>query len=388
MEKVIINPKRMEWCLESLGIDIPILSEDLKIGQKTLKTAMEGEPAFTMKQLGKVAKYFNKSMLFFINQREVEEEKILSPQFRTINNKRPLHSRKLRKLVEIVENHRNIYLELLKDLEERYKDDWYPYDLELDTGDLEITAERIRSWLNIPEEINFKELRKLVESKEIIVIVSNGFNGVWQIDKRSPVRGFSLYFDSLPVIVIKKQTDGAQAFTLFHELAHLLLHKNSVMDYEEDYQSNTGLEKEANELTGNILIPYSYLLKIDTGLLITMESNEIDDYLDEYSRKWCVSNEAILVRLIQNKEIEYPFYSAYRNFKEYLFRRSLENTQQQSIPRTYRHREPLNIFGKSYVMTVLEAFHNQHITLAKASSFLDNLKIKDVHKLEKYVIQL
>jgi hypothetical protein len=37
-----------------------------------------------------------------------------------------------------------------------------------------------------------------------MVFVSNGYNGQWQIEKNEPVRGFSLYYETLPIIVIKK----------------------------------------------------------------------------------------------------------------------------------------------------------------------------------------
>jgi len=41
----------------------------------------------------------------------------------------------------------------------------------------------------------------------------------------------------------------------------------------------------------------------------------------------------------------------------------------------YRHREPSHIFGHTFVRTVLDALHGQYITLAKASHYLDGLKI-------------
>jgi Zn-dependent peptidase ImmA (M78 family) len=65
-------------------------------------------------------------------------------------------------------------------------------------------------------------VRESVENKGIMVIVSNGYNGPWQIDKSDPTRGFCLYYDMLPIIAIKKQSKGAMAFTLMHELAHLI----------------------------------------------------------------------------------------------------------------------------------------------------------------------
>ena len=52
--------------------------------------------------------------------------------------------------------------------------------------------------------------------------------------------------------------------------------------------------------------------------------------------------------------------------------------------RQYRHREPRHVFGDTYVRTVLDALSDRHITLAKASNYLDSIKIKDLHSLESY----
>ena len=50
----------------------------------------------------------------------------------------------------------------------------------------------------------------------------------------------------------------------------------------------------------------------------------------------------------------------------------------------YRYREPKHVFGDTFVRTVLDALNARHITLAKASSYLDSLKIKDLHQLENF----
>jgi Zn-dependent peptidase ImmA (M78 family) len=352
---------------------------------KTLISAAEGEAALTIGQLKKLSIYFHKSMLFFINPAQVDEDKILSAQFRTINNRRPIHDRKLRAFIERVEKQRAVYLGLKDDLEVPYQANWYPDDLDLSDINKKLVAEKIREWLMLPDVRDFVTLRQIVESKEIMVIVSNGYNGDWQIKKDESVRGFSLYYDSFPVIVIKKQIEGAQAFTLFNELIHLLLHKDSVLDYEEDYESEAGREKEANLLAGYILMPDRLVDEINIRELARVRDNDIDRLLKPYADRWCVSVEAILVRLIQERKINFAFYEAYREYKADL--RMQPRDEDISIPRNYRHREPLKIFGESFVTTVLEAYHNQHISLAKVSSYLDNINIKDVHKLEKHVIQ-
>lgn len=389
MDKAIINPRRLQWCLDSFDLSLEELAGKLGISIKTLETIWENKPSVSIKQINKLAIFFNRSMLFFINPNAVKEEKILSPQFRTINNRRPIHSRTIRILIEQAEKHRKIYLSLLEDIEEEIITYWFPEEIDFENLNIPDKAKSIREWLNLDNSLSFKELREKVENKGILVILSNSFSGPWKIDKKNPVRGFSLYYDVLPIIVIKKQSDGAQAFTLFHELVHLLLHKNSVLDYEEDYRSEEGIEKEANRVAGNILIPDNFLSQIDIQQLKSLGVDQIDNYLDCFSRQWCVSNEAILVRLLHKYFINNSFYADYKSFKEYLFRQKekiIEDFPKNNVVRTYRHREPLNIFGKNYVNTVLEAYQSQHITLAKASTYLDNIKVKDVHKLVEYVV--
>jgi len=87
--------------------------------------------------------------------------------------------------------------------------------------------------------------------------------------------------------------------------------------------------------------------------------------------------------LINNK-IPQQLYQSYKSFKNQ--QAVIESRKETGkIPRTYRHREPINVFGKPFVYAVFDSLHNRKITLAKASTYLDNLKISDVRQLERYV---
>ncbi|MDC9714656.1 MAG: ImmA/IrrE family metallo-endopeptidase [Gammaproteobacteria bacterium] len=385
MEKIAINPSRLEWCLNAVQIDIECLSVELKIAQKTLEQAMESKEVFSVNQLEKIANYFKRNLLFFLESEEPQEDKIYSPQFRTINNQKPIHSPKLRGFVEQVEKQRQVYLGLLEDLDETINNDWYPDDLNLNEDIKDISA-NIRRWLELAVSDDFSAIRDAVEQKGIMVIVSNGYNGKWQIDKKNPVRGFSLYYEILPIIVIKKQTSlGAQTFTLMHELAHLLLHRESAIDNGEDFCNYQGKEKEANEFAGNLLIPDGFLTQIDIEQVLKLQAQEYNSFFEKYRKLWSVSNTAILVRLLINEKISQEHYQNYVNYQEEQLKREANQVGSGSIPRIYRHREPMNIFGKPFVYTVFDSLHNKKITLAKASTYLDNLKISDVRQLEQYV---
>lgn len=385
MEKIAINPSRLEWCLKAVQIEVDDLSAELKISQKTLQHAMEGKEAFSVSQLEIVANYFKRDLLFFLEPTFPQDEEIYSVQFRTINNQKPIHSSKLRSFVEQVERQRQVYLGLLEDLGEPITNAWYPDHLNLSEGIKNISA-NVREWLGLKISDTFADMRDAIEKKGIMVIVSNGYNGKWQIDKQNPVRGFSLYYDVLPIIVIKKQASlGAQTFTLMHEFAHLLLHRESAIDNDEDFYNYQGKEREANEFAGNLLIPDHFLSQIDSEQLLKLETQEYNSFLTVFRNLWSVSNSAILVRLLINGNISQHHYQSYLNHTAEQLKNEASQVSSKPIPRSYRHREPMHVFGKPFVYAVFESLHTKKITLAKASTYLDNLKISDVRQLELHV---
>jgi hypothetical protein len=86
-----------------------------------------------------------------------------------------------------------------------------------------------------------------------------------------------------------------------------------------------------------------------------------------------------LRRLLDAGRLPQSQYAAYRQW-----RAQLAVTPEDGGTRMYRHREPKHVFGDTFVRTVLDALNARHITLAKASSYLDSLKIKDLHQLERH----
>jgi Zn-dependent peptidase ImmA (M78 family) len=163
-----------------------------------------------------------------------------------------------------------------------------------------------------------------------------------------------------------------------HELAHLLLHRESAIDDDNDFFSYQGKEKDANEFAGNILVPDYFLRQIDLDNFPIREVSAYESYLRNFCESWCVSTEVILRRLLNEGFLQNESYQAYRDWKQ-----SLPVVTQGSGGSRYRYKEPVRIFGESFVRTVLDALHGKQITLARASTYLDNLKIKDLRRLEE-----
>ena len=380
-----LNPARVAWCCEQADLTLDDLAVATGISLQTLHRTMDGEDALSVPQLGKIAAVFNRGLLFFLEPGPVDDTALRSPQFRSMSNRKPHLSPWLMGFIQRAERQRALYLSLLEEMDEVPIADWFPEYLTLTTCRPQDAAGQARIWLGLDDNpdkaVNFRNLREAVEARGIMVLVSNGYRGLWQIPKDSSIRGFCLSFNRLPLIAVKKQnSEGAQAFTLMHELGHLLLHRESTIDHEEDFHIDPvdyrNKETQANAFAGHVLVPDTFLDRIPLNIPPLDEVTAYDEHFKGFAKTWGVSVEVVLRRLMNAGRLPKERYMAYRSWKRRL----------PAPPSTggsrHRHLEPLKMFGRGYVETVLDALHGNFITLAKASNYLDNLKIKDLRQIE------
>ena len=378
MERVhSLNFRRIEWCCQQVGITPSQLASDVGISASTFEQASQGADALTLGQLRRIANYFGRGVLFFLESSPADSDKIYTAQFRTLANQKPHLSPKLKQIIQRAERQRAIYLSLREDLDHEDRPRFSPPNV----SDLQprVAAGVARAWLGLGTQQTFNEYRAAVESCGLLVFRSNGYNGKWQIPRDSPVLGFSLYDPRCPLIVVKKQAaETRQTFTLMHELGHVLLHKMSSIDDEADLYSGEGGESEANSFAGYLLVPDENLAEINDAER-PQEISQFDVWLEPQRTAWGVSGEVILRRLLDVGRLDEADYNSYRKWRIATLR-----PQEDTGVRMYRHREPKHIFGDTFVRTVLDALNAHQISLAKASTYLDSLKIADLHRLEQH----
>ena len=379
MEKITaINPERILWSMRERGMEVPQLAEDAGIARAILQRVLDDHAGLTFGQLQRLAKLFNRGVLFFMEPGEPVVDQYYSPQFRTLANQKPQLTPTVRAVIERAERQREIYLSLREDLGEPVKSEIdLPNLSEYAAGD---AGEVVRQWLGLSDRNSFESYRAAVEAKGILVFRTNGYNGAWQIPKDDDIDGFCIYAPQCPIIVVKKQAaEARQTFTLFHELAHLLLHHESFIDASTDLYARTGKEKEANEFAGRLLVPTAMLAQIFAHPKPAVAS-DYDDWLKPYRTAWSVSSEVILRRLLDQGRLAEADYVAYR-----AWRQAQVTTPGEGGSRGYRYREPFHIFGSTFTRTVLDALAQRRITSTKASGYLDNLTLEDLRKLEKHL---
>jgi Zn-dependent peptidase ImmA (M78 family) len=377
MERIeFINIARIRWCCQDLGITPYELGQEVGISNNTIDNLIENGEGLTFNQLKAVSEFFGRGILFFLETGELEPNRVHTPAFRTLANQKPELSQKLKLLIERVERQREVYLSLKEELGLERQAFQAPNTRGMNIAD---AANITRAWLGLRDNNSFDSYREAIESKGILVFRSNGYNGKWQIARESPIIGFVLYDPACPVIVVKKQSwETQQAFTLMHELGHIILHRSSSIDDEQDLLSGDGMESEANAFAGNLLVPSSFLAMINDADR-PIEVSLYDSWLDAYRRRWGISVEVILRRLLDNNRLDRESYIRYRRWRS-----------EQQLPegeggnRQYRHREPAHIFGAPYVRTVLDSLSSKKITITKASKYLDGITLRDIHQLEAY----
>ena len=377
MERInTINPQRVAWCCADLGLTPEQVAVESGLALDKLRAVLTDEGSLTFAQLRTLAEYFGRSVLFFLDPDPVNIEQIQTPQFRMLAGQKPELSRRVRHLVQRAERQRAVYLDLLEDLNGEERPRFEPPPL---PAALPAAARQARQWLGLNKHNNFESYRNALESKGILVFLTNGYAGKWQIAKESPILGFALYDPVLPVIVVKKQdAETRQTFTLMHELGHILLHRMSSVDDESDMRATKdGMERSANQFAAHLLVPDAFLATLqDAGR--PDDVTRLDEWLTPQRAMWGVSMDVILLRLVGAGRLPQTIYDAYHAWRE-----AQPRQQGDGGLRAYRYREPRHLFGDGFVRTVLGALSARHITLSKASDYLDGLKVDDVHKLER-----
>ena len=377
MEKLDgINPKRIEWCLRDHSISLGQCADDVDISINTLEKVMAGETGLTFAQLKKLGAYFGRTALFFLEAGPVKQDDVRSPEFRSLLNQKVEVSRAVKRVIQLAEWQREIYVELAGDLGAEDGGKFSPPSLQ--GVHPKLAAKKAREWLRGGAN-SFQSYRQLLEENGVLVFRTNGYAGKWQIPKENPILGFSLFDPSHPLIVVKKQrAEARQTFTLAHELGHILLHRMSSIDDESDLFSHRGKEAEANKFAGYFLVPDETLAEIDDDERPDHVA-EFDSWLSKSRAALGVSTEVILLRLIDAGRLSQSKYQAYRSWIE---NRVVDD--EDSGSRKFRHREPRHILGDRYVRVIFDALERNKISITKASKYLDDVKLSDLRELERF----
>jgi Zn-dependent peptidase ImmA (M78 family) len=196
------------------------------------------------------------------------------------------------------------------------------------------------------------------------------------------VRGFSFGEALFPVIGLNGgDSIHGRIFTLVHELGHLYLGEGGscdLGDFTRPLEERGPAEAYCNRFAGALLVPRGALLDDLAVRQADAHTEWSDDDLYRLSRRFRVSREVLLRRLLILGKADQGFYQTRRD--EYLaLPRRVKDKKAAPIPR------PIMIVrdaGKPFARLVLDAYHADTISAANVADYLGT-QLKHLPAIEK-----
>ncbi len=355
-----INPGILRKCREQIGLRL----SDVQKKVARIAEIENGEQFPTFRQLSTLSVLYSVPRWVFISEELPDEYRFdeSSPAFRQFASQRAevFEDPRLRRITAKIEKLRALILELLEDMGESRAEPFAPPDIH---SNPEVAAEATRSWLTVDETTGgFDFWKRALEQKDVFVFLTSKYPSWSKVDKEA-FRGLSIFHEILPIIIINdSDAKKAQAFSLLHELGHLVRKESSLDDWPA---SNRSTEKWCDQFAGSVLMPRNLVLEQ------TNESIDLDA-IKRLSKQFNVSSYAYLVRIRQLSLITESQYVSIEDdlTAEYLEMRKRNKAKSGVIARN-RVKETVDQYGHIYTRVLFSAYHNNEIGLQRLSKLLD-----------------
>lgn len=386
----LCTPKLLTWARETAGFaSIAAAAAKLGVDADQLAAWEAGNGAPSIPQLRRVADLYRRPLAVFY-QSEVPSG------FQVVRDLRRLPGTGLRHLPPALVQEwrragerRALALELLEDLGEALP----RFSLTADPGeDPEQVGERVRTALHVSaaEQAHWRDpyvalraWRDRIEAAGVLVFQATGIDS-------NDASGFAIAADYLPVIVVnRKDAPTRRAFSLLHELAHLMLRVSGVSDLDTDAArppEDQRIEVFCNHVAAAALMPRISLLS-DPRVQGRGEraSDWSDTEIADIARSFGVSREALVRRLLTFDLTTGDFYRQKR--AQYEAERLAQIERRQPRHDDYRRdmpRETMGTFGRPLVQMILETYYQDRLTLSEVAGYL-GIRTKHIPRLELVV---
>lgn len=378
--EIQVSPAVLKWAREAAGWTVKETAKKVGVGVETIQKWESGEAPVSLPTLEKLATYFKRPLAAFFLPKPPPEPP-LPTDFRVLPGKARSFSKMTRLAIRRARRQQAIAAELMEGLGLEAKAKIGKANL-TDRPEEVAREERKRLKVGIQEQLDWanpyralEAWRNRVESLNILVL---------QIPMPvEDVRGFSIG-DKKPPAIIVSSSDAihARIFTLFHELAHLVLRKPGICTPEDALihsGNGGGVERWCNHFAGALLVPEE-LLQSDRDVKAIARSGGISsELLSKVSQRLKVSRHAILIRMLSSQLISKKRYQEeIANLQ--LERRAVKQAGFALPP----PRRCLQEKGRRFVSLVVESNQKELITYSEVADYL-SIRLKHLQKVQALI---
>ena len=369
-----INPDIIKWARERSGYTLQDIAEFFKKDIATISDWESGEKAPTYVQLERLADKFKRPIaLFFfpevpeepdlVNQLALRSSEIeaLSPDIRLLL--RHAVARQV-SLMELNMGVNPAGTKIFRDLHAQL-DDSVAESAHQAREHLDISVETQASWKTPTEALEI--WRDRIEDRGIFV-----FKDAFQDEF---VDGFSLVHDEFPVIYLNNSRPHTrQIFSLFHELAHLLLRQNGITRGVKI--GGEKIERFCNRFAAEFLVP-------SADLETRLDFSDYDDTaIGALASYYKVSRPVILLKLIDRRILKPAVYKRMiKKWKE-AHEFNLEKAAESKNPGGGDYYNTRAVYlGYRFMELAFSRYHQGGCSIEELAGHL-NVKVKNVPGLE------
>ena len=374
----------LKWARDTSGYSIEDVVEKLNlktVSPETVGSWEQGNAKPSYAQLEKLAGMYKRSLAIFFFP-SPPEEPALNEMFRSLSNTttqsfppqiRYLIRQALARQIDLYDLHGDGHSADIEIFRKKMKG--------RPQNDEKMLATTMREFLDIPlneqfgwstEDEALKQWRNRLEDIGVWV-----FKDAFQAEDYC---GFCLYDENFPIIFLNNSMPkNRQIFTLFHEVAHLLIAKGGVdfrkgveHEFQENYRQD---EIFCNAFAGEFLVP-------DDNFPISTVPDK--KQISDYAKKYKVSREVILRKCFERILVTQEFY----NSKVMEWRESWASKEQtpekKKKSEDYYSTQKMYL-GDKYLSLVFGQYYQQRFDEYKLADYLGVKKVESAHVLEEYM---
>ncbi len=372
-----INPKLLKWARETSGYSIEQVASALKKKPESIIAWEAGTELPTYMQLEKLAYQLYKRPMALFFFPEPPDETQPSKSFRTLpkneidelNSDTLITLRKARAmqlaLYELTDGANTTTKCIFRDVKFGLSDD------------IRQKATEVREYLQIPlnDQLAWKDARQAL-NKWREATENVGIFVFKSALKQKEISGFCLLDEKFPIIYLNNSSaQTRQIFSLFHELAHILLGENGVTKTGVDYvKSLKGhyktIEIFCNAFAAEFLVPTEDFIKFK-------HYDFYNDYkVGELADRYNVSLEVILRKALDAHLVDQDHYEL--KSREWA---SHANKKSKSCGGGDYYRTKATYLGAKFINLAFGKYYQRHITREQLADYL-NVKARNVDYLD------
>ncbi len=383
-----VKPELLEWGRTSAGLTVEEAAAKVGVKPDQVTNWESGADRPTMNQLRMLSRALKRPISIFYLSKPPRDPGVMHDFRRQPGEVALVYSPTLRLEIRAAYQRREVALTLLEELEQSAP----PFTLRATLGDdPEEAAGHARNALGITydDQVKWRDSRtayntwrRAIERKGVLVFQVVGI-------PTEEMRGFSIAENLLPVIAVNvKDRHNGRTFSLLHEFTHLMLHESGLCDFDEDAlrpPQEQRVEVFCNHVAGAALVPREQLLRESIVLNKGEGRHEwSNNDLDAIARRYAVSREVVLRRLLILNRTTPEFYGAKR--QEFLaqYRRAEREQEPAADFKRNLPQEAVSNYGRSFAELVLETYQQDRIPLSDAAQYL-GVRAKHLPTVERMI---